>query len=296
MNTKIIVCCHKETELPHDPNFIPIQGGRKIAQAKLPMQGDDTGDNISELNPSFCELTAQYWAWKNLKGVDIIGLCHYRRFFKLSGGCGRTYRLRSIEHKDIDTRLIPNVMKGHDLILPKPSIWAKAMYDLFSANVTGQQMQIFVRTFAKMHPEYQTAMVSYLNGNRYTGCNMAIMPWELFCQYNEFLFPVLFKVREHLKPLPYSYYNRALGMFAEILLPVWCKANNLKAKQVPVILLSAQQGQSQGYMTAMLPKYVATMANETMKNLKYTLANRRKNSTYISPFWDQYFANDGIAL
>ena len=51
--------------MPDDPMYIPVQVGSAL-NPPLPYIGDDTGDNISERNPYFCELTGLYWAWKNL--------------------------------------------------------------------------------------------------------------------------------------------------------------------------------------------------------------------------------------
>ena len=56
----------------------------------LGYQGDDAGDNISEKNPYYCELTGLYWAWKNLD-ADYIGLAHYRRHFDQSDNVKMTF-------------------------------------------------------------------------------------------------------------------------------------------------------------------------------------------------------------
>ena len=82
MNTKILVCCHKKDVMATHEPYMPIHVGKALhPELDLGIQGDNTGDNISEKNGSYCELTGMYWAWKNLKDVDIIGLCHYRRYF-----------------------------------------------------------------------------------------------------------------------------------------------------------------------------------------------------------------------
>ena len=80
-NIKIFVT-HKHKSF--ETNIIkPIQTGRSIANEVFEdMIGDNTGDNISQLNPYFCETSAIYWVWKNYNKIgnpDYVGFMHYRR-------------------------------------------------------------------------------------------------------------------------------------------------------------------------------------------------------------------------
>ena len=79
MNIKILVVTHKKYWMPKIEMYLPIQVGL-INKNDLGYLKDNTGDNISYKNPNYCELTAMYWAWKNID-VDYIGICHYRRYF-----------------------------------------------------------------------------------------------------------------------------------------------------------------------------------------------------------------------
>ena len=59
--------------------YLPVQMGHAIHPA-CGYIGDDTGENISERNANFCELTGLYWAAHNIDS-DYIGIVHYRRYF-----------------------------------------------------------------------------------------------------------------------------------------------------------------------------------------------------------------------
>ena len=64
-SVQIIIATHKKYRMPDDEMYVPVQVGAE-GKYDLGYTRDNTGDNISSLNPQFCELTGLYWAWKNL--------------------------------------------------------------------------------------------------------------------------------------------------------------------------------------------------------------------------------------
>ena len=75
-----MISVHKESYIPKNKYFVPIHVGAANSKVNLNITRDDSGDNISQFNKHFCELTAQYWAWKN-SDAEFYGFMHYRRFF-----------------------------------------------------------------------------------------------------------------------------------------------------------------------------------------------------------------------
>ena len=80
MKIKIFTMTHKKFQEPENGIYVPLHVGKANAE-NLGYLGDDTGDSISRWNNFYGELTGVYWVWKNEVDADIIGICHYRRFF-----------------------------------------------------------------------------------------------------------------------------------------------------------------------------------------------------------------------
>ena len=73
MDIKLFVCCHRPVDVPKHPLLVPLQVGAALADSRFyGFLHDDAGENISRKNRSYCELTAQYWVWKNVR-ADYYG-------------------------------------------------------------------------------------------------------------------------------------------------------------------------------------------------------------------------------
>ena len=98
----MFICAHKPFTPPEGDMYVPLQVGSALGE-DLGMTRDDSGDNISTRNKSFCELTGIYWIWKNVT-CDIAGICHYRRYF--------VYEDDFLKKEEIEKREVVNYRPG----------------------------------------------------------------------------------------------------------------------------------------------------------------------------------------
>ena len=247
LNTKILVCCHKKDIMADQEPYFPIQLGKSLTDVDLGITTDDTGDNISSKNHSFCELTGVYWAWKNLNNTDIIGLCHYRRYFDFHNNCQRfkpytTYPTSSF-HKlnlSIPDHVIDNVYNG-TIILPRKENYPISVLSHFNNGHSSFDMYVVKDIIKKNFDDKfsQAFWKTLVINNKMNICNMFIMNWDNFDLYCTWLFHILGKAEKRIDITKYSHHQQRLyGFLAERLLNVWIYAEKKKVKEYPMLLFS----------------------------------------------------------
>lgn len=259
--TKMLVCCHKPGDFISNDVYMPIQVGKAISQYDLGIQGDDTGDNISKENPNFCELTGLYWAWKNMKPVDYIGLCHYRRYFNFHehGSAFKGYTIKkSSDLKGLDLTLpdIDKLFRKYDIVMTKPEHYPYSLKIDYAACHVSEDLRTLFSIVDDIYPEYDKAMDTVFNkSNKLRPCNMFIMRWADFQRYCKWLFDILFEARKRIN---IEHYNprqaRIWGYMAERLMSVYAVHNNMKIKQYPLYWINDEARQSS--LLYRLQKYI----------------------------------------
>ena len=242
-NIKIFICAHKEVPLPQHPYFLPIQAGAALHDPIPGYQPDNEGDNISTKNPHFCELTCHYWAWKNLKSVDIVGLNHYRRYFDFQ----KKWPQFSADKRFVSTEAflnqpyqfpdLDNILQKYDIILPIARHWRVSNTQQYGDYHIAKDWEMLRQIIKERSPQYIPAFEKTMDhSNKSVGYNMFITHWKHFDTYSEWLFDILFEVERRVPPIDDPIQSRIYGYMSERLINVFCEHYHLHIKHIPLIM------------------------------------------------------------
>ena len=229
MNKKdvaIYVCTHKKFDYKLDDEYYALQVGA-LGKTDLGYLKDSTGNNISERNPNYCELTGLYWIWKN-SDFDIVGLTHYRRYFFRN--------LFDFKNKKVlNKAFIIIKLEKYDAILPNKRFYKESMYEIYKRDHHINDYENIREIIKKVSPEY---LIDFDNFSKSHECflyNMFICRKKLIDEYCDWLFKLLFELEKCTNIDSYDDYNKRIyGFLSERLFNVWIIHNKLRVYECNV--------------------------------------------------------------
>lgn len=255
---------HKDYPQPNCDFIKPIQVGKALSDHDLGFLKDNEGDHISAKNPTYCELTALYWIWKNSEHInsEFIGLSHYRRYFCLpeklkkkklfltiekpnkNGVYSKTLTnegLQKIASNEIKATLLSHLTAQEIIVAKATPLGSKKHYDFtikdsYIYNHIREDWYTLEAALEKICPTYaQFGKTYFETAKEMHSFNMFIGSKAFLNEYCTWLFPILTALEQTVKLSDYPYQRRIFGFMAERLLNLYIKKNNLATAEYPVV-------------------------------------------------------------
>lgn len=238
-NTQIFITYKDRHKIIETDIIKPIQTGRAIANEIFnEMIGDNSGDNISKLNPQYCELSAIYWVWKHyeeLGSPENIGFMHYRRLLNFE----EKKNIKFFEQYNLDNKTINSLCENYDIVLPEklpaysPKIKkiAKNIKTQWELEYDKNDLDFVLDIINEKYPHMMPAAEFVLQQEKAYWYNIFVMKKVIFFEFCEWLFSILEQRRMS------SNKDRLLGFLSERLLNIFVeykKNQNLKVKEIPL--------------------------------------------------------------
>lgn len=236
MEIKIVIATHKKYWMPDDSMYVPVHVG---AEGKEPLGyvGDNSGNNISEKNNMYRELTGMYWGGKSFE-YDCFGLAHYRRHF--------CYKKKGNAKESILTKTeAEKLFESIDIIVPKRrKYYIETLQSHFNNMRISKEddLRVLKDAVAKISPDYATACDAVYNRTWGHMFNMFIMKKDIFQEYYRWFFAVLSEVENNIDMSSSIHPNRSsiIGYVAEFLLDIYLEANHLPYREINTVFLEKQ--------------------------------------------------------
>ena len=218
-SVKIYLSYNKDSQRICSDVLVPIHAGRIITSPEQGRRlsdliGDDTGDNISVKNQSYCELTVQYWVWKNRRS-DYAGFMHYRRHlaFKKIDRKANIWGLSEypfvnddyLDRIGLDDNTIISFVSDYDIVTVEQwdvsNAGSKNNYDHYKSSSKYLRISDYdtaLDILKDRFPEYAPDAEAYNNSRLGYYTNIFVMKWEIFDEYCKFLFTILEELEKHI--------------------------------------------------------------------------------------------------
>ncbi len=196
------------------PEWIkPLQAGGALTEVRCASVCDCQGENISEKNGNYCELTALYWLWKNKLAaveraegcaLEYYGLFHYRRILEVTEE--DLYRLKENEV---------------DVILPFPTLHEPDLREHHGRYVEESDWDAMLRALEELHPESVYECMELMRLPYFYNYNLLIARKKVLADYCAWLFPILEYTERLSNPGGRERADRYIGYLGESLMTLY---------------------------------------------------------------------------
>lgn len=229
MNIKIYTMTHQSFDVPTDSMYVPLQVGR-ATHADLSYLCDNSGDNISNLNCYYSELTGVYWVWKNCHDADYVGVCHYRRY--LLNDLGYIFTKPELEA----------LFQSYDILTSKKLTLNFSYAYGFGENHAPEDLEATGAVIQRLYPDYYPLYEQRVHENHTYFGNIMICSKATYDAYCSWLFPIFFELQTILDLDSYDdYHKRLYGFISEFLLMIWVEHQHLRVKECKVGIIGAKK-------------------------------------------------------
>ena len=231
----VAVATHKPYRMPTDPIYLPLHVGAALRpEVCAGMQGDNTGDSISERNPYYSELTGLWWLWRNVE-ADYRGLVHYRRHLESPSILRRRAR-DPLDRVVMGEELLPLLEQSGVVVARRRNYYIETVYSHYAHTFDALQFDECRRVLKGLSPEYVPYWDRLMCSRGAHIFNMFVMRSDILDAYCSWMFQVLFELERRIDPASYDAFGaRYLGRVSERLLDPWLWANGIKPVELPVV-------------------------------------------------------------
>ena len=141
----------------------------------------------------YSELTGWYWIWKNLRDVNVLGLCHYRRYFLFDNKRFLFFRRRKRYFYPTPsyfnyitaperTAFVEKALSKYDVIIPQRIPLDASLSQNYANCHVREDWDLFIQGIEALYPQYSSEIGWFDKTSYIHPYNMMVAPRGVFRQ------------------------------------------------------------------------------------------------------------------